>query len=1634
LRLLKMPDFVNPFRTTPAHHLDLNRVALSFEGQELDYGTLEQRAAMLAHKICSLSLDNADELGRPSIGVSLQRGPEIFVAILACLKAGCVVVPIDPAHSDDYKRSLVSTAQCDLLICDQPTNWTDILTHSIESLSDSTDIDGALASPMGPDDVGFVLFTSGTTGQPKGVKLGLAAILMATEEFGSHTGMCQNSVIAQFTGLSFDSAILEFLQAYLHGAQLAIVPEAARLAPEELATFLTTHKVTHLTLPAAIAPYLPRRDEYALEALICVGDKLDDQLFWDWADICPTFNGYGPTEASVCASLCKVEPGKPISLGAPLKHVEFAQDPDSKELLIGGFGLAKGYMGDPTQTARRFVKGDDGAVWYFTGDEVTLAADGQFRFVGRTDFQTKIRGARVETSAVEAVLAQQENVREAAVIAVGNNSSDRHLVAFVVADSPKSDLLDQLKEELKRQLPESHFPKHFKFLERLPYTLNHKVDRKALAALCPSAAADGLAGDDLESCARAAFLQELGRDQVDMDQDFFQLGGDSVGAMRLLAKLSTLTDRKVAVGDFRKSPTLGALIELLNRDAADIVQIELHQRDTDVLPLSPQQNAAWYMFNQDPSSKAYLAEAVHHFEGEFDAEAMQKAAQKVFDRHEIYRTVFFEDQGEPVQQILPHHQVEYPIIDATQIAANAREDFIKRTFADALPGIFDLGELPLARFALIKFSDHDYALLHQEHHIVHDGWGGSEFTAELMNWYHHFASPDFHFAPAEVPQYADFLIAQTKWLATPEAAAQKNYWVEQLADAPRAVPIFGKKSTRLGFEGGYERIDFTRDEWIKCEKICREMGVTPFGFTSAVLNLMLWQYSGEKDIVFGAPFANRNWVNSQAILGMLVNTLVLRTHIDPSQNAHAFICETQKTIDAAYANQEMPFGAVVEALNPERFGGQNPLFNVLLGFHDAPIEVEEMDGLRWRKDETVISKTTKFDLDCLVVNRDKHFTDNDMVTFLWEYRSDIYDASEIRHFVESFRQVFLSLCESQDMAISDVPSLTGEQSDILLFDWGNGYDVPASVRAQLDGKSFIEALTEPLQSKGEQIALRAGNEVMSYRQLDDRSDALAAAIQNQVQPNDRVAIYAARGMAQIVAMVATQKLQATIVCLDPSLPEARIEHMLEDSAPVLVLWDKEKPPHAPSFNSFEIGTAPAGKGFEPRKAQDGHLAYVNYTSGSTGQPKGVEIFASSLLDECAHLMSIMSLTSQSRGVSLSHTGFDAYHGEVWPLLLAGGSISLIADGERDDLNRLMQLMHDQQISVACLPTGLLEEAINGGADWPDSLKVLAAGGDRLSAVQLPDGCSAKLLNLYGPTETTIDATYYEVPHHAHEAPPIGRPAAYTSAYVMDGDRLCPIGAPGELVIGGSGVAKGYRNLPDETTKSFVQFASWPHERFYRTGDKVRWRHDGQLEFLGRIDDEIQLRGYRIAPAEIVSNLQRHANVAQAAVAVKNGALCAYVTLAAGNRDEDGDSHLTRNLKAQLTKVLPHYMVPNRIVVLERLPLTPQGKVNVKALPDISGTQTLFKAPQSPTEKTLHAQWLEVLNIEKLSVTDNFFAVGGHSLLAIRLMGRIRDELNVELRVNDFFDHATVQDLAEYIDLLRDALAEPEADYQFDGEF
>lgn len=1603
-----------------ANDLPCEQIALRFGVQTWTYGTLLDQAQTVAAAICSHGIDDLH------VGLSMDRGPDAFVAMLAVLLAGGKVVPVDTSYPQSYQRSIFETAGCALILSDKVTDAFDYPTYVFDALLETN-------APQKVDlprdgQAGFILFTSGTTGKPKGVVLPLAALIAAAQSFGMRTGINAQSIIAQYAGLSFDASVLEFLLAFVHGVPLNIMSASARVEPETLAQELVDHAVTHLILPAAVAPYLPLRADYNLQAFICVGDVLEDRVFHNWAAKYPTFNGYGPTEGAICASLHLVTPDQPVTLGTPLDHVQVKVGGiDAEELLIGGFGIASGYINNPVQTKERFQPDASGKIWYHTGDRVVRDEDtGALTFAGRFDFQAKVNGTRVEVRALEAALTAIDTVDDAAVLACAGADGQKFLAAFIATLEPAATAETTARATIAEAFPAGHMPSLFKVLPQLPLTTNQKIDRRALHDSLPTQSA-GHADDP----AKVAFLTELKLRDCDDDADFFHQGGNSIGVMRLLAGLEARTGKHVSVKDFRNTPTISGLRALLHLDGPASLEVIKNQRDTDELPLSAQQNTAWYMHRQDPHSKAYLAEAVHYFDGPLDVPALENALQDLFDAHEIYRTTFHDSTGVPVQKIHANHQARFLRIDAKDTPDKERDALLQNVIAKHLPGIPDLGQLPLANFALVCFGETDHAFVHQEHHIVHDGWGGSAFTAELLNRYHKLCDPTFDYELPEPAQYSDFLLTQDAWLGSPAAQVQVDYWRDQLAGAPQSVAIFGKTSTAPGFAGGHVRLDFSRDEWTQCETACARLGITPFGFTTAVLHVLMWQYSGQTDVVVGAPFANRNWRNAPDILGMLVNTIVLRQKIDTSQTLDDFAKATQGVVDGAYAHQELPFGHLVEALNPERLNGQNPLFNVLLGFHDAPIPVAEVAGFVWRKDETVISNTSKFDLDCLVVNRESHFTDDDRVSFLWEYRSDIYQAEEINNLVASFRQVFLQFCKDGTAPIGAVSILTPSQ-DKMMKEWENGPEV--KLGHPFTDQDFATSLAQQLPRFADHVAIQTVDESLTYSALDTQSSALAAHIADQVAPNAKVAILAPRGVAQITAMVAVIKLKATIVCLDPNLPEARRDKLLRDCAPDLLLQAGDSVPVAAPCPVIQLDGKPLQSAALPDRATPkDHLAYVTYTSGSTGQPKGVMVQASGLKDECLHLMQLLELDDTSKTLCLSYVGFDAYHGEVWPSLMAGAKVVLVRDAERDNLPTLATIMSDFNVTAAVFPTGLFEQALTAGFSWPESLRILAAGGDRLGPVRVPNGFTARLFNLYGPTETTIDATFFEISPDLQTEPPIGQPKINTTAQVLDGVRRCPPGGAGELVIGGTGVAQGYLNRPDETQKSFVTLPDG--NRYYRTGDLVRWQTDGQLSYLGRIDDEISLRGYRIAPSEITTALQQHPTVSQAAVALRNGALFAYITRAAAiDEDSMSDAKLSRVLKTNLKRILPDYMRPNAVIVLDKMPLTDQGKIDIGALPSPVAAPVERAEPRTDTEHRVLAMWHDLLPVGEISVTQNFFSVGGHSLLAMQLITNIQSSFGVALQIVDFFEAGTVRGLAEKIDLITAVTPNQMDDFAAEGEF
>lgn len=1578
------------------------------DGQtKLDYSSFWEAAGAMRSRIDSA----ASEPNLP-VYVCLSRSAEMVVAFCAVLMAGRRCIPLDPAHPEAHNAALLHDGGRGLLIGSSATcaalGVGAVDTVNVDEMPTGT----APAHPaIAHDEIEFQLYTSGSTGTPKGVLISQGAMLRAVDGVSVRLGITAQARVMHFAAPAFDSATFEWIAALANGATLFIVPDHVREDPTLLGDYVATNRITHAVLPSALLPLLPLRDDYALEAIVVAGDVCPEDVLRRWADRYPTYNGYGPSECTVCTSVTRVTPDAPISISDALDCISLrvcdadGNDADYGEIWVGGDQVSLGYHGDALRSDAAFQTDADGVRWFRTGDWAEWDAGGHLLFAGRKDAQLKVRGNRVDLSQLDRVAAATPGVAQIYSGVRTTDSGEKRLFLFAASDAEPEKMAATILENIQRGLPGYYVPAHVVVLPSLPTNANDKIDRMALLALLTqeSAVEDGLA---------ALFAAQTDGRAPDESDNFFANGGNSIAVLRLLHSVSETFGVTIPLAAFQAQPTLGHLRRLVGAAADGEQPIKASTATPGKqYPLTPQQDAIWFLHQSHPASKAYLAEASIWFHGTFEAAQMEMALNDVFARHEIYRTVFGATDGKPYQQVLEEVQFTLPVLDYRHVAPEQRDEMLASAFGRELPDIADLSSSPPARFILIVFADDLHVLLHQEHHIIHDGWGGNVFTDDLVRSYRARVDADFDHNPQGVPHYLNFAERQADFLTSSDAEKQLTYWQGQLSDCPDGVALFGKKSTRIGFEGAAERQVFSAAEWDKISAGCRDLGITTFAYTSAILFLCLARHSGQDDLTIGSAFANRGWPNGQDVLGMLVNTVVLRQKLDGGQVMRDYLTAVQKMVQDAQANERYPFAKLVEDLNPER-SGSNPFFNVLLGFHDTPLNAETPEGLTWTKDETVESATSKFDLDCLVIPRRGRFRDRDEVHFLWEYRSDIYNAAEIQLFLENFRQLFMSGFNDLDGAISQVPVVASDQM-ATLQDWGTG------AALEFVQTPLVDTIADHACARPDAIAVTDSTGDLTYGALIEQAKALSRVLSDAgLLPGACVALELPRGNSLAVGYLATWMTGATAFVLDAELPAERRAYLLEVARPSLIL--------GPDLDVKRVpGNAEA--------TGDPDRAYIVFTSGSTGLPKGVEVSQASLLNLCHMHCALFGLSPETTGVSIAHPAFDAHIAELWPVLLAGGRVVSISDEERNDFGRLEAALGHHAVTHACLSTGLFEAAQGHLMTWPDSLRTLLTGGDRLGPVTRPDLPDLRLFNMYGPTETTVDAVYFEVTQDHCDAPPIGCPVPNATALVVDADNhQCPAGVEGELVIGGAGIAMGYLGQPDLTAERFVsgaEFGRDPSERFYRTGDFARWSLDGQLLFSGRRDDEVKIRGFRVNLNEITRLLMEDARVSQAAAAVKDGQLLGYVVptgetqvlIAAG---ELKPQRLGRQLTGALRKALPTFMRPNSILVRDAFSLTAQGKVDRAALPGLVAVSTDHVSPDGATETQVAVIWSEFLERQDISATDSFFSIGGHSLLAIKILSRLSAQYGIALKLEDFFDNYTVRELSRLIDTLV-ALAAPQ---------
>ncbi|MEC0235535.1 amino acid adenylation domain-containing protein [Paenibacillus kribbensis] len=1388
-------------------------------------------------------------------------------------------------------------------------------------------------------------------------------------------------------------------------------------------------------------------------------------------------NHYGPTETTVGAVAQFIDTerleeyvSRP-TIGRPIRGAgAFILNPGRRlvapgvigELYLAGPGLARGYLNRPDLTAEKFVTNpyDPEKMLFRTGDLARMLPDGRIEFMGRRDDQVKIRGYRVEPKEIEAVLLQHEAVREAAVVTTAAEGGMLELSAYFVAASGLA--VAELRSFLAVQLPGHMIPSYFIPIDALPLTANGKLDRRALPEPRVAVSTAGVYAapeTDIEAKLCAVWAETLGVERVGIEDNFFNLGGHSLKAILLVGAIQSRLGRDISLKALFEHPTVRALARYMEetavwtndgKAATDSVMTTAEDRirnemapaaKRDYYPVSSAQKRMYILHKLDPQSTGYNMPAVLLLEGALDVGRLDGALHSLVARHESLRTSFTELDGTPVQMIHPAAKVPLHIVPAGIKETEALiADFVRP---------FDLSSAPLLRTGLIRLSDNRHLLLLDMHHIVADGVTRSLFVREIARLY------KGEVLPAPKLHYKDFAVWQEKTPQREHIALQERYWLDRFAEPlPNLeLPADFPRPPVQSFRGGQVRFQTKPETAEHIRYLMQETGTTLHMVMLAAFGTFLAKMSGQEDIAIGTAVAGRSIPAVQEMPGMFVNTLALRCAPENGKTFREFLLEVKETCLEALDHQDYPFEELVGKLDLPRDLSRNPLVSVMLTVDNPDRETLRLDGLAISPYGNSYGMA-KFDLTLGA------FEDGDSIGLQFEYAADLFGEETVGYWSGYLLNLLSAAASEPDIQLGTLPLLTEQEQHVLLEEWNQtGMEVP-------EDRTVVGLFEEQAERTPEAAAVTYGGKTWSYRELNGRANQLARLLRERGAGSERaVGIMVKPSLEMASGVLGIMKAGAAYVPIDPDYPAQRIAYILADSGALALVTQSGLPiPEDYSgevvyldgglsgsslsgdslhegvrFGDVQMGDSLGdGSRYEadlpkdslsvvsagwtnepnpPLAAGPHDLAYMIYTSGTTGQPKGVMVEHQSLVNLCCWHNEAFGVTAEDRSAKYAGFGFDASVWELFPYWVAGAEIHVIDESIRMDLEALNRYFETNSITITFLPTQLCEQFMELENR---SLRVLLTGGDKLKRA-LPPGRSYRLVNNYGPTESTVVATSMTV--EAGEAvPAIGKPIANMRVYVLGaGDMPQPIGVPGELCIAGRSLARGYRNRPEETTARFVADPFVPGGVMYRTGDLVKWRSDGRIEYVGRIDQQVKVRGFRIELAEIESRLLSHPEVKEAAVldvTDKQGqtALCAYV-VAPGLTE--GAALDVERLKRHLAAVLPDYMVPAYWTALAGLPVTANGKLDRRALPqpDTSAGASAYREPASASEALLAEVWQDVLGVERVGTEDNFFALGGDSIKAIQMASRLHKH-GWKLEMKDLFRNPTIVQVSPYLEELK----------------
>ena len=1626
-------NMTDEFIETGLLHLMIDRqiektpeaIAVKLGDEFITYSELGSRSNQIARYLTEKGFSRGN-----FIGVLAERKIETIVNIVGILKAGCAYVPINPEFPEDRKNFILKHSDCKDLL--EPELYKN---KKLSALNSSK-----LELQNEPDDIAYVIYTSGSTGMPKGVVITHKAVTNTILDINNKFNVGQEDKIIGLSSMCFDLSVYDIFGALISGAQLVMIPSILdvnymeKVIQDEGITIwnsvpaILNMLIDNMSHNSCEPAYWEVNQDYnanvnfndSLRVIMLSGDWIPLGLVGGVREIFPfadIISLGGATEASIWSIYYPImdvkKDWKSIPYGYPLANqkfyvldyqMEYCPVGVMGELYIGGIGVALGYLNDLEKTQNAFIKHPELGYIYKTGDYGILHSEGYIEFMGRKDHQVKINGFRIELGEIENCISNITGVKNAVVADKTNSQGKKYLCAYVIKDETVS--LDSVKEKLRDKLPNYMVPEVFTELQEIPLNSNGKVDRKNLpdAEVVQSQTCTKTEPrNEVERKLVSIWESILNIQNIGIDDDFFEIGGDSLKGANLIARMHKEMNAEVPLREIFQKPTIRGMAKYVRSTTTSLFSEIQTVEKKEYYEVSSSQRRMFILNQLDKKSINYNTPGIVEIEGQLDKEYVQEVVNKLVQRHEAFRTSFIIVNGEVFQKIKDEDKVEVEYFDISDEESNKDEktkDIVKSFIRP-----FELSMSPLLRSELIKVQDERYILMFDTHHIVSDAISKEIIVKEFADIYNKKELDKLRI------QYKDYAVWQNNAFKSDKYKSQMEYWVKQFqGNIPSLnLPTDYIRPSLQSFEGDriYYEIDSSITEGIK--RIKENTGTTLYMVLLAALNVVLFKFSNQEDIVIGTPVAGRPHSDLENIIGIFVNTLSMRNKPEGQKSFREFLNEVKENTLNAIENQDYPFEELVEKVNVGRDISRNPLFDVFFALQNIDVDKPEITDIKITP-YNVENKISKFDISVYA------YEIEDTIKLEFEYCTKLYNRETIERLANAYKKVMLEVLENENIKIKEIEAISEIEKEKLLKEFNS---TEANYQKE---KAVHELFEEQVERNPDSIALTYESKQLTYKELNIRSNQLAETLREKgVGAESIVAVMVGRSLEMIIGILAVLKAGGGYLPIDPEYPEERISFMLEDSGTKIVLTQSEYKHNVcegiEAIDLFENRAYSENSSNLSKVSGAAELAYVIYTSGSTGKPKGVMIEHHSLHNFIMGVADCIEFSQGTKILAVTTISFDIFALETLLPLCKGLEVVIAGEEEQTSPKLLARLIKAKEIEMLQMTPSrmalLLDEMAEGDLDC---VKTLMLGGEAL-----PEGllkrisrcCACRIYNMYGPTETTVWSSISEMTGKTKVD--IGKPIANTQMFILDSEnRLCPIGVSGELCISGDGLARGYLNRQELTEEKFIRNPYASDSRIYRTGDIARWLPDGIIECLGRSDYQIKLRGYRIELGEIEEQLIKMEGIKEAAVAVKDNDkgekyLCGYIVC---------DREITiKELREGLKKKLPEYMIPSHFMMLEKMPMTPNGKTDRKALPEPQGNMATgwqYEAARNELEQKLVEIWQEVLGIDKVGIYDNFFELGGNSMGVVKLSNMISEKLNQNIEVMTCFQYPSIISFTEYL--------------------